>query len=198
ITEVTQEQGQMKIIIFGATGTGKTTLGKSISEKLNWTFLDSDDYYWEKTNPPFQTKIPLQKRNENLKTDFENNENVIISGSLCTWSKFWDSAFDLGIFLRISKKVRMKRLLNREIERYGAELYTNEKIKEKSKIFLNWAEKYDDETNDGHSIRQHKNWIELLNCAVIEVIGDLTNDERLIIILKKIENHQQKGDCQMP
>ena len=97
----------MKIIIFGATGTGKRTLAKSISEKLNWTFLDADDYYWEKTNPPFQIKIPLERRNENLKKDFRNSRNVVICGSLCTWSKFWNTAFDLGVFLRLPKEISL-------------------------------------------------------------------------------------------
>ena len=183
----------MKIIIFGATGTGKTTLGQSISAKLNWAFLDSDDYYWEKTIPPFQIKIPLERRNKNLKVDFNNNENAIVSGSLCTWSKFWDTAFDLGIFLSISKEVRMKRLLNREIERYGEALNTNEIVKKSSKAFLEWAEKYDDEKNNGHSIRQHKDWIKAMDCPVIKVNGNLTNDERLIIILQKIRNFQKIG-----
>ena len=180
----------MKIIIFGASGTGKTTLGKSISKKLNWTYLDSDDYYWEKTNPPFQTKIPLDKRNKNLTKAFQSKENVIISGSLCTWSSFWDTAFDIGIFLRVPQKIRMKRLLAREIERYGEALNTNEAAKEKSKAFLEWAKTYDDETNDGASISQHKNWIELMDCPVIEINGDFTNEEIQEILLKEIEDYQ--------
>jgi adenylate kinase family enzyme len=169
----------LKIIIFGASGTGKTTLGKSIAKELNWAFLDSDEYYWEKTNPPFQIKIPLEKRNEHLKTDFNNNENVITTGSLCTWSKYWDSAFDLGIFLRLPKDIRMKRLANREIDRYGEELNTNPEMREKSKAFLKWAEEYDDETSDRHSITQHRNWIKVLDCPIIEFKDDLTTDEML-------------------
>lgn len=172
----------MKIIIFGASGSGKTTLGKSISRKLNWIYLDSDDYYWKKTNPPFQTKIPLAERNENLKTAFRKNNNVIVSGSLCSWSKFWDNAFDLGIYLGVPQEIRMQRLLNREIERYGEALNTNEATKKKSKEFLEWAASYHD---DGHSLR-HKNWIDRMDCDVINVNGDLTNDERLSIVLEKI------------
>ncbi len=180
----------MKIIIFGAAGTGKTTLGKSISEKLNWIFFDADDYYWEKTIPPCQTKATFESRNENLKLDFRSSENVIISGSICTWSKFWNTAFDLGVFLRVPKKIRMKRLLNREIELYGEELNTNEVKKEDFKTFLEWAEKYDDERFDGQSISQHKNWIEIMDCSVIELNGNLTNSERQKIILRKIEDYR--------
>ena len=182
---------KLKIIIFGATGTGKTTFGKSLSKRLNWKFLDSDDYYWEKTNPPFEIKIPLKIRNENLKVDFLKNENVIVVGSLCTWSKFWDTAFDLGIFLRIPKKVRMARLLNREKDRYGAKLKTNLEMKNKSIEFLEWAEKYDDELNPGHSITQHLDWIKALNCPVVELTGELTNEMRLKITLDRLKDSIQ-------
>ena len=87
----------------------------------------------------------------------------------------------------------MKRLLNREIVRYGEALKTNEAVKERSKLFLEWAEKYDDETNNGHSISQHKNWIALMDCAVIELMGDLTNDEREIIVLNRVEDYRRQS-----
>jgi len=35
-----------------------------------------------------------------------------------------------------------------------------------------------DKTNDGHSISQHEDWVELMDCAVIKINGDLTNEER--------------------
>ena len=176
----------MKIILFGASGTGTSTLGKSISEKLKWTFLDADDYYWEKTNPPFQKKIPLDRRNEHLKADFRNHKNVILSGSLVTWGDFWNTAFDLGVFLILPKKIRMQRLYNRELERYGEALKTNETIKAKSKAFLDWAAKYDDASFDGRSIHQHRNWAKLLSCEIVELNGDLTNRERLELVIENI------------
>ena len=175
----------MKLILFGASGTGTTTLGKSIAEKLNWIHLDADDYYWEITQPPFQKKVPLSKRNENLKADFTKHKNIVISGSLVTWSEYWNTAFDLGVFLRLPKQIRMKRLLAREIERYGKALNTNPEIKAKSKAFLEWAAKYDDKTFDGRSISQHRNWIKLLTCEMIELNGDLTNDDRLNAVIQK-------------
>ncbi|MEM9884692.1 MAG: AAA family ATPase [Bacteroidota bacterium] len=182
----------MKIIIFGASGVGTTTLGKSLAEKLNWTFLDADDYYWEKTNPPFQQKIELKRRNEQLKKHFLNHENVIISGSLVTWGAFWNSAFDLGAFLSLPKAIRMDRLRKREQERYGKTLETDQAIKEKSKAFLAWAGKYDDEKFNGRTITQHRKWISMLNCEVLEIHGDLTNGERQDRIIECLEDFRQK------
>ena len=53
----------MKILIFGASGAGTTTVGKNLAEKLDYIHLDVDDYYWEQTTPPFQVKISSTQRN---------------------------------------------------------------------------------------------------------------------------------------
>ena len=72
----------MKILIFGASGSGTTTLGNEIQKRTDFKHLDVDNYYWKKTEPPFQEKIALEKRNKNLKADFNGFKNVIISGSM--------------------------------------------------------------------------------------------------------------------
>ena len=188
----TQKISELKIIIFGAAGTGKTTFGKSLSKKLNWKFLDSDEYYWEKTIPPFEKKIPLGIRNKNLTIDFQKYEEIIVCGSLSTWSKFWDTAFYIGIFLWLPKEIRMTRLSKREIDRYGMKLNTNMEMRQKSIDFLEWAEKYDDESNEGASITQHLNWIKVLSCPIIELKGDFTNERRINITLNKIEEYRKR------
>jgi len=37
------------IILMGVTGSGKTTLGTMLAEKLGWDFYDGDDYHCLKT-----------------------------------------------------------------------------------------------------------------------------------------------------
>ena len=39
------------IHIYGASGSGITTLGRKISEELGYKFMDTDDYFWLPTNP---------------------------------------------------------------------------------------------------------------------------------------------------
>lgn len=38
-----------RIYIFGAAGSGVTTLGKELSSSLSIPTFDIDDYYWQKT-----------------------------------------------------------------------------------------------------------------------------------------------------
>ncbi|MFK7979918.1 MAG: AAA family ATPase [Saprospiraceae bacterium] len=177
----------MKIHIFGASGSGTTTLGKALQQKLGYRHLDADDYYWEKTAPPFQVKVPLAKRNQLITNHFQAQENCIISGSMVSWGTAWASAFDLYVFLYLPREIRMQRLKDREIERYGPALKTNEKFRADSKAFLEWASQYDDGTFQGRSLAIHLDWIKKLDGKVLKIEGDATVEERVERIIKQLD-----------
>lgn len=176
----------MKILIIGASGSGTTTLGKALSVTTSFKHLDVDDYYWEDTNPPFQEKISLAERNENLMNDFKKHENVIISGSLVSWGKAWQTAFDLAIFVTLDKDIRMQRLKQREHERYGEKLHTDLKLKETSTAFLAWATQYDDPNFTGRSIKIHRDWLALLSCETLMIDSSLPLEINVSKVLQKI------------
>ncbi|MDH7445872.1 AAA family ATPase [Aquimarina sp. 2201CG14-23] len=176
----------MKILLFGASGSGTTTLGIEIEKKTAYKHLDVDDYYWKKTIPPFQEKIPLIERNENLKIDFNTFENVIVSGSMVSWGKEWETAFDLGVFIRLENTKRMERLRKREAERYGEKLLTDQKTKKNSEAFLAWANQYENPHFKGRSLKIHNDWIELLNCKVLRLDGETELNDKVKKILAEI------------
>ncbi|WP_299246784.1 AAA family ATPase [uncultured Aquimarina sp.] len=177
----------MKILLFGASGSGTTTLGNEIEKRTDFKHLDVDDYYWKKTNPPFQEKISLLERNANLKTDFKKFANVIVSGSMVSWGKEWESAFDLAIFIQLENTERMERLKKRETERYGEKLLTDKNIQQNSKAFLEWANQYENPNFDGRTLKIHNKWIELLNCKVLRLSGATELNSKVEIILNEIK-----------
>lgn len=177
----------MKIHIFGASGSGTTTLGKALHNALSYRHLDADDYYWEKTDPPFQLKVPKEKRNQQITKDFLAQKDCIISGSMVSWGAEWASAFDLYVFLYLPPEIRMQRLKDRELERYGAALKTNKKFQADSKAFLNWASKYEDGDFPGRSLAIHERWITELAGHVLRIDGDTTIKERVSMVLRAIK-----------
>lgn len=44
--------------------------------------MDTDDYSWEATNPPYQTKRNISDRIALMKNDIARYDKVVISGSL--------------------------------------------------------------------------------------------------------------------
>ncbi|WP_103070333.1 P-loop NTPase family protein [Aquimarina sediminis] len=177
----------MKIHIFGASGSGTTTLASHLEQELGWKHLDADDYYWKKTNPPYQEKITLLKRNTTIIKDIELHKSVIISGSMVSWGKHWESIFDCAVFLYVPPAIRIQCLMDREAERYGTLLYTDQNVKSNSEAFLDWAKQYDDPDFDGRSITVHKNWIKKLKCPVIQIEGDTMIKERVRLVLEQLQ-----------
>ena len=174
----------MKILIFGASGSGTTTLGSALAQNVRASFLDADDFYWAKTDPPFTEKIPLQLRSENLQNALEVEERAILSGSLVSWGDYWLTAFDLAIFLRLPPNIRLQRLEAREQERYGDSLLEDPERKANSKAFLEWAAQYDDPAFNGRSIKQHEDWMKELHCPVLRIEGDLEIEDKLSFVIK--------------
>lgn len=177
----------MKILIFGASGAGTTTLAKEVAERTDFKHLDLDDYYWKKTTPPYQIKIPLIERNKNLRIDFRKFKNIVLSGSMVSWGKEWETVFDFVFFIRLDNAERMKRLEKREIERYGDLLFTDRKIQKNSNAFLEWANQYEDPNFQGRSLVVHTNWMKLLNCKVLSLDGASELDDKVDLVLNEIK-----------
>ncbi|MEM0933360.1 MAG: AAA family ATPase [Bacteroidota bacterium] len=176
----------IKVLVLGASGSGTTTLGKELERKTYLRHLDVDDYYWKKTEPPFREKVPLSTRNKNLKSDFHRLANVVVSGSLVSWGKEWESAFDLVVFIRLANKERMGRLKKREEERYGDKLLTDTGIQENSRAFLHWANQYENPHFKGRSLNAHINWLKSFECPVLEVDGKLELSKKVELVLREM------------
>lgn len=180
----------MKILIFGASGSGTTTLGKELAKTTGFMHLDADDYYWNSTPTPFQEKIPLTERNQMLTKDFEKHKNVILTGSMVSWGGQWERAFVMVIFIYLNPKVRIDRLKKRELERYGDKLLTDEQVQRNSDEFIQWAKKYDDPNFTGRSLKVHNDWIKKLSCPVFRIDGEMdlnTKIEKVVHELKKLQ-----------
>ena len=171
----------MKIHIFGASGSGQTTLGKALAKKLKVTYFDCDDYFWEKTTVPFTVRRDPEIRNTLLLNDLSAHTSWVIGGSMTKWGLQPEKIFNLAVFLYVPHNVRMERLKAREIERFGDSIFKERA--ELYKKFMDWASGYDDNTASGRTLSAHQNWIKQLNCEVLEINGDTTLSNRLQLII---------------
>jgi adenylate kinase family enzyme len=181
----------MKIHIFGASGAGSTTQGRDLSTVLHIPYFDTDNYFWEVSDPPFTIKRSLEKRNEMLWADLAKQESWIIGGSLVNWGEAWNTAFDLAVFMYIPPAVRLERLRKRELERYGDIIYTDPERNRQYNEFMDWAADYDTNTTR-RSLVTHKQWIGKLTCPVLIIEEDLSVEEKRKLIVQKI--HAIKGN----
>ncbi|MFA5692052.1 MAG: shikimate kinase [Acholeplasmataceae bacterium] len=107
----------MKIYIIGMPGSGKTTIGKSLAQKLNYQFIDLDSYI-EKTNLMFIDDIFKnygEEKFRDLETEALKNikgEKIVIStgGGIIVKKRNKDLMKGLKIYLNTNIDIIEKRL----------------------------------------------------------------------------------------
>lgn len=173
---------------MGASCAGSTTLGKALSERLGFSYFDTDDYFWQLSDPPYTIRRNSDDRNELIKQELTQHMCWILGGSVINWGPEWKEMFDLVVFLYIPREIRIRRLKQREQDRYGDSLFTDDVKASKYKAFTEWAYGYDDNTTSGRNLKAHEAWLKKLTCPIIRINGDTTVQERIDIVLSH-SNH---------
>ncbi|RFS18380.1 adenylate kinase [Emticicia sp. C21] len=186
----------MKLHILGASCSGVTTLGQVLANHLQIPYFDSDEYFWEKANPPFTTRRNPALRNEMLMADISQYDSWVIGGSLLKWDL--ELHFDLIVFLYIPHEIRMERLRKRELERYGDVIFSDPVRHKQYLDFMEWARGYDDNTTQGRTLRAHESWLSRQTCSVLEIRGDYSVEERMRVILQTLTSQKSVSGAQNP
>ena len=141
--------------------------------------LDTDDYYWLPTNPPFTMTRERGERIRLFKEDIYRHQKCVISGSLCGWGDELISYFDLIIRVVTPTKLRIERLKAREFGRFGQRILPGGDMYEEHQKFLAWAAEYDDGDLSVRSKALHDDWLSRINCKQIEIDGMLSREEKV-------------------
>ncbi len=174
------------IHIFGASGSGTSTLGRAVADRAGFRFLDSDDYIWQPTDPPFTTLRTGPERLALMERDLDEAEDAVLSGSLVGWGDPLMDRFTLAVRLIVPGDVRMDRLNRREYARYGRRILPGGDMYEQSQAFLAWAAQYDDGAPTMRSRAMHDLWQEKLPCPLLTLDGTLPVDELAAAVMEKL------------
>jgi adenylate kinase family enzyme len=160
-----------RIHVFGASGAGTTTLGRAFAAATGTPHFDTDDYYWTRTEPPFQTKRPPHERLLLLSRALDDAGDAwILTGSLVGWGDLLIPRFQLAVFLSLAQDLRLQRLRDREVKRYGAErLAESGDRADAHAAFISWAAQYDHGGLELRSRARHERWIATLPCPVLRL-----------------------------
>lgn len=183
----------MRIHLLGPSGSGTTSLGKALSEKLNIPWFDTDDIFWIKTDPPFTNKQDREKRINLLKEIDVKNKSWIISGSMLDWGDFLRDKMDLIIYLYVDKNIRINRLIKRETKRFGKRIENGSDMYEQHNAFLTWASSYEEGGLDMRSKKSELAWLKKAECTIIKIEKEIPIEEEVEVVLNSIEKRPNKS-----
>ena len=175
-----------RIHIFGASGSGTTTIAKVVCDKLGYKHFDTDSYFWYKTEQPFTEARPAEDRLRLMSTDLKSTEKWVLSGSLDGWGDPLLPLFELVVFVYVPQDIRVERLKKREYERYGDEILAGGSRYEATKEFIEWAAGYDSGLLAGRNLPRHEKWLAGLEVEAIRVVNH-SLDESINAVLAAIQ-----------
>jgi len=159
-----------RLHVFGASGSGTTTLARAIASDWSVPCFDCDDFYWQPTAKPFIEKRAIEDRLRLMEELFLPRSAWVLSGSLFSWGSSLIPYFDAVVFVSLDNAKRLQRVQAREESRYGAAAISPggghfEKFRE----FMDWNARYEDPNFSGRSRASHEKWMSGLPCPIIRV-----------------------------
>ena len=177
-----------RVYITGAAGTGCSSLGRALAERLGVPHFDTDDYDWLPSEPPFTEKRPKAERLALLETDLAAHpgDGWVISGSADGWGYAVLAEASLIVFLRAPMPVRLARIRRREAERFGDRIKPGGDMALVHKQFLDWAASYEDAYSRGRSLIRHRAWLDAQPVPVLVQSGTAPVEDLLAEITARL------------
>lgn len=166
----------MRIQLIGASGTGKSTLGRALSKRLGLPLLECDSYYWVDDN--FRIRRTDEEKRAMLFADLASHDSFVFTGAPQSWARGYPQDLDLLVLLRLDSNVRMNRLRQREQLRYGGRALPGGDHYDDTESFLAWATTYESSDDTvGNSLLSHRLLVAEASCPVLELVADRPVDE---------------------
>lgn len=168
----------MRILVTGASGSGTSTLARTLGPLLHASVLEADDYFWLPTSPPFSSKRDPQERLSLILRDLHDVPSAVIAGSIVDWGAELEDSMSTIVFLTVPAAVRVARLRQREQSLFG---HTGPE-------FLEWAAQYDEGRLSGRSRLKHERWLSQRTTPVLRIEGDISVEEASRRVLAALEH----------
>ena len=168
------------IAIVGLNGSGKTTLGRALAEHLGYFRIDVEDYYFP-TAGAFDAPRDRDEVERLMLADIKKHGDFVLS-SVCADFASIEKYYSLVVYLEAPKELRMNRIRQRSVDRFGERVLPGGDLYESEENFYSFAEKRTPE--------KIEKWIAGLTCRVIRFDSQKSVSQLVADTLKILEIHQ--------
>lgn len=165
------------ILLFGANGCGKTTLGHVLARNLDCKHMDIETYHFEPSDIPYSTVRSREACLRMMRADMRRHGTFVLSAVTGAFGDDIMAWFGLGIYIEVPRAVRMERVRQRAFVQHGARVLPGGDLYEREEAFWDFAASRD--------VEDIKRWGNTLACPVMRVNGLVDCDENAAMIAER-------------
>ena len=168
------------IVMCGLNGTGKSTLGKALAEKLKFHFIDNEELYFSKTDPCYiyassRTREEVEKL---LFSEIKAHENFVFSSVKGDYGEAIYPFFQYAVLIVVPKDIRIQRVKNRSFQIFGNSMLPGGDLHEQEEKFFDFVKSREESVVE--------EWVHSLNCPIMRVNGTKSIEENTKIIQRRL------------
>ena len=172
----------MGIMICGLNGTGKSTLGRMLADRMGYEFIDNEELFFPKTDPSYMFSDPRSKEEviRLLEERISDNDRFIFAAVKGDYGDKLIALLDHVVLIEVPKQIRRQRVRDRSYQKFGYRI-------------LPGGDLYDIESKwfsltDSRPETYVTDWLKTVNRPVIRIDGTLPAEKNLDHIVSVLSN----------
>ena len=151
------------ICICGLNGSGKTTLAAALARELHFIHMDIEQYYFTASDQPYSSARTRKEVEKLLLSDIKENPHFVFSAVCGDMPAEITQTYALAVYLDVPREIRMKRIRQRAMDRFGDRIQPGGDMYEQEERFFAYAQK---RTPD-----KIETWLKNLSCPILRLDG---------------------------
>ena len=172
----------MGILICGLNGTGKSTLGRLLANRMEYEFIDNEDLFFPKADSSYTFSNPRSKEEviQLLEEKISRNNQFVFAAVKGNYGDRLIASLDHIVLIEVPKQIRSKRVRDRSYQKFGDRILPGGDLYDaESKLFSLTDSRPDTFVSD---------WLETVNCPVIRIDGTLPVENNLDYIVSELSD----------
>ena len=163
----------MGILICGLNGTGKSTLGRMLADRMGYEFIDNEDLFFPKTDPSYSFSSPRSEEEVIwlLEEKISENNRFIFAAVRGNYGDRLITSLDYIVLIEVPKQIRSQRVRDRSYQKFGDRILPGGDLYEKESKWFSLTDSRPETYVTG--------WLETVNCPVIRIDGTLPVEENV-------------------
>ena len=169
------------VVLCGLNGSGKSTLGQVLAERLGFSFLDSEDLFFPKSDPsrPYASPRSRAEAEELLFQTLQKQGSFVVAAVKGNFGERILPFYRYAVLLHAPKEIRLQRVRERSFQKFGARMLPGGDLYREEEEFFRMADSRPEEEAEA--------CVRTLSCPVLRADGTKPPEENAALLAKLIQ-----------